>query len=141
MNKQNVRILTALVGAVLLVTGMAQAQYAPHYLKVSVPFEFNFGDKTFPSGDYVVACTPIRAELRDAQGQVLASVVHHAVQSPSSRELPKLVFTTDGGSHVLRQVWVGDPHNGYELAPSKSAVALAKQHSHAPVSSSGGGNK
>jgi hypothetical protein len=120
---------------------MVQAQYAPHSLKVSVPFEFTFGGRMFPAGDYTVVCTPIRAELRDARGQVLTSVVHHAVQSPNSSQRPKLVFTTDGGGHVLRQVWAGDPHYGYELGPSKPAVVLAKQGSHPSVNGSGGGNK
>ena len=142
MNKQMVRIMTALVGAVLWLTSAVQAQYAPHLLKVSVPFEFTFADKSFPAGEYVLACTPARVELRDANGQVVALAIHHSVQSPADTVTPKLVFAATDGGPVLKQVWVGDPHQGYELAPYKTATVLAKQGSHKPVTlQGGGGNK
>jgi hypothetical protein len=141
MSKKSVRILTVLSGVVLWLAGAAQAQYAPHYLKVSVPFEFSVNNKLFPAGDYVLACRPSQIELRDLQAHVLASVIPHSVQSLSDLTTPRLVFVTDTGEHVLRQVWIGDPHQGYELALSRPADALAKRRSNAPVQAVGGGNK
>jgi len=142
MNKHMVRIMTAVVGAVLWLTSAVQAQYVPHFVKVSVPFEFTFADKSFPAGEYTFACTPIRVELRNARGQIVASAIHHSVQSSADAAAPKLVFATTDGGRVLTQVWAGDPHNGYELAPSKTATVLARQRSNKPVALHGaGGNK
>jgi hypothetical protein len=143
MNQKKLRIMTALVGAVLWLTSAVQAQYVTHLMKVSVPFEFTFGDKLFPAGDYVVMSTPIRIELRDQRGQVIATAVYHGVQSLNAAESAKLVFTADDRGHALRQVWPGDPHYGYELAPpSKAAKALAGRRSQPPVQlEGGGGNK
>jgi hypothetical protein len=79
--------------------------------------------------------------LRDANGKVVASTVHHAVRTADTPVAPKLVFVTGGGGHALRQVWPGSTNYGYELAPSNPAVAMAKQHSKTPVQLAGGGNK
>ena len=141
MCKQLIRILTALVGVVLSFAGAIQAQYAPHYVKVSVPFEFTVGNKALPAGDYKFVCTPSEVELRDAEGKVVASTVHHAVRTADTPVAPKLVFVTEGGGHALRQVWPGSTNFGYELALSKPTVVMAKQHSKTPVQLAGGGNK
>jgi hypothetical protein len=141
MRKQTLRIMTALVGAVLSFAGALQAQYVPHYVKVSVPFEFTVGNTLLPAGDYKFACTPSAVELRDARGQLVASAVHHSVQSADTPVPPKLVFTTDSGGHALRQIWPGSSNYGYELAPSNSAIIMAKHHSNPPVPVGGGGNK
>ena len=81
MRKQSILVLTALVGVVLSLAGATQAQSVPHYVKVSVPFEFAVGEKVLPSGDYKIVCTPDEIELRDARGQVVASAVHHSVRT------------------------------------------------------------
>jgi hypothetical protein len=141
MCKQSIRILTALVGVVLLFAGAMQAQYVPHYVKVSVPFEFTVGNTVLPAGDYKLVCTPNEVELRDADGRVVASTVHHAVRTADTPVPPKLVFVTEGGGHALRQVWPGSTNFGYELALSNPAVVMAKQHSKTPVQLAGGGNK
>ena len=141
MNNRNVRILTALSLAVLWLAGVVQAQYVPHYVKVSIPFDFTVGKKSLPEGDYLLACTPGHIELRDAHDHVVASIITHSVESLQSSAAPKLVFTTDAGDHALRQVWTENNHLGYELTPSKAAASLAKQRSKAPLQASGGGNK
>jgi hypothetical protein len=141
MCKQSIRILTALVGVVLSFAGALQAQYVPHYVKVSVPFEFTVGNKVLPAGDYKFVCTPTEIELRDADGKVVATMIHHAVRTLDAPVAPKLVFMTEGEGHALRQVWPGSTNYGYELAPSKPGIVMARQHSKTPVQLSGGGNK
>src|SRR5258708_8592939 len=103
MRKQSILFMTALVGVVLSFAGAMQAQYVPHYVKVSVPFEFSVGDKLLPAGDYKLVCTPDEIELRDARGQVIASAVHHSVRTADAAVSPKLVFVSVGGRHVPRQ--------------------------------------
>ncbi len=141
MRRQSILVLTALVVAVLSFAGAMQAQSVPHYVKVSVPFEFAVGQKALPAGDYKIVCTPDEIELLDARGQVVASTVHHSVRTADTTVPPKLVFVSEGGGHVLRQVWPGETRYGYELAPSNSEVALAKRRSHTAVQAGGGGNK
>ena len=141
MRKQSILVLTALVGVVLSFAGVMQAQYLPHYVQVSVPFEFTVGNKLLPAGGYKFACTPDEIELRDARGQVVASAVHHSVRTADTTVSPKLVFVSEDGGHALRQVWPGETSFGYELAPFNPVVALAKRRSHTAVQAGGGGNK
>jgi hypothetical protein len=141
MTRHRVRVLTAMVGAVLGVASVAQGQHVPHKVKANVPFEFTFRDKVFPPGSYVLACTPVAVQLRNAQGEVVATEIPHSVISRDALRTPKLVFSTDTGSHVLSQIWPGGGQSGYELAPSKSAGLFAKQPVSQPGAVAGGGNK
>lgn len=141
MRKQTLRVITVLVGTVLSFTGAMQAQYVPHYVKVTVPFEFTVGNKVLPAGEYKFVCTPDEVELRDTAGKVVASTVHHSVQSANSPIQPKLVFVTDGGGHALRQVWPGQTNYGYELAPSNPAILMAKHPSNPQAQTGGSGSK
>lgn len=138
MTKHRVRVLTAVVGTVLCFAGLAQGQYQPHMVKIRVPFEFTFQDKAFAAGDYVVVCTPITVELRTPEGTTVAKEIPHSVES---RVLvpAKLVFTGDSGIHALSQIWPGNGRYGYEFAPPKPALLLARKHK--PGGSAGGGNK
>jgi hypothetical protein len=141
MARHGVRAATAILGAVGCVAGMAQGQYVPHIVKANVPFEFTFRDRVFPPGNYVLACTPVAVELRTAQGAVVATEIPHSVMSRDPSRTPKLVFSTDTGSHVLSQIWPGAGQHGYELAPSQSAGRLAKQRLSKPGAVAGGANK
>jgi hypothetical protein len=68
MENLTARILTVLLPSVLLLAGAAQAQYEPHTLLVTVPFEFTAGAKTFPAGDYsIVSTAPDRLSVRDSR--------------------------------------------------------------------------
>jgi hypothetical protein len=141
MRKRMLCFTTALVGAVLCFATAMQAQYVPHYVQVTVPFEFTVGNKLLPAGDYKFVCTPNQVELRDADGRVVASTIHHSVQAGDAPMQSKLVFATEGGGHALRQVWVGANKYGYELPLSNPAIAMAKRRSNPPVQLAGSGNK
>jgi hypothetical protein len=140
MARHRVRVLAAIVGTVLCVAS-AQGQYVPHMVKAEVPFEFIFRDRVFPPGSYRLACTPVAVELRSAQGEIVATGISHSVMSRDAPRTAKLVFSTDTGSHVLRQIWPGAGQYGYELAPSKSAGALVKRRGSQRGAVASGGNK
>lgn len=140
MNHRNVRILTALLFAVLWLPAAAHAQYVPTVVKVNIPFDFTVNDKNLPSGEYWIRCTRVRLDLRDSQARVVASVFPHSVESIENAAATKLQFSSDGG-HALIRLWVRGEHIGYELPTSKAATALAKQRSHPAVQTSGGGNR
>jgi hypothetical protein len=141
MARHKVRVAAAILGAVVCVAGVAQGQYVPHLVKAQVPFEFTFRDRVFPPGSYVLACTPVAVELRTARGEVVATEIPHSVMSRDASRIPKLVFSTDTGSHVLSQIWPGAGQYGYELAPSQSAGLLAKQRASKRGAVAGGANK
>lgn len=146
MKNLTARILTILLPAVLLLGGTAQAQYEPHTLLVTVPFEFTAGDKTFPAGDYsIVSTAPDRLSLRDSRGHVLASLVAHSTGWPNDYSRPpRLTFYSVGGTHALTHVWMAGSV-GYELASQQPVPAVAKRRPSArpaqsPVQSTRAGN-
>lgn len=139
MNRQNVRILTLLSLFVMWAASAMQAQYTPHYLKVSIPFEFSAIGKSFPAGTYSLVCTPGMVELRDSESRVVVSAISHSVQSAKGIRGPRVVFETENGIHTLRQVWVADPLYGYELARSQPATAIARQGTDSSLQAHGGG--
>ncbi len=140
MKNLTARMLTVLLSTVLLLAGRAQAQYAPHTLMVTVPFEFTAGDKTFPAGDYsIVSTAPDRLNVRDSRGHVLASLIMHSVRSPGGDGAPRLTFYSVGGAHALTQVWM-ESRIGYELPPPQPASAVAKRRSAESAPSTAAGN-
>jgi hypothetical protein len=143
MQNLTARILTVLLPSVLLLAGTAQAQYEPHTLLVTVPFEFIAGDKTFPAGDYAIVSTaPDRLSVRDSRGHVLASLVAHSAGWPNdTSKPPRLAFYSVGGAHALTQVWM-EGRVGYELASQQTVLAVAKRRSPArpAAQSTGAGN-
>jgi hypothetical protein len=141
MARHGVRVLTAIVGTVLCVGSVAQGQYAPQLVKARVPFEFSFSDKVFPPGSYVLACTPVAVELRNAQGEIVAAEIPHSATARDAFRNPKLVFSTRNGRRVLSQIWPAAGQYGYELLPSKSASPLAKQRPSLSGAVAGGANK
>jgi len=151
MENLTARILTVLLPSVLLLAGAAQAQYEPHTLLVTVPFEFTAGAKTFPAGDYsIVSTAPDRLSVRDSRGHVLASLAAHSAGSPNDNGgPPRLTFYSVGGAHALTQVWMKSSV-GYELGSQQPVPAVAKRRSPAlpaqstvqpTVQSTGAGNK
>jgi len=121
------RTITKLLLTVMLFAGLAQAQYATQVAKVDIPFEFSVGKKTLPAGNYsVIRTAPDRLVLRDLRAGVVAILITHSVQAATSRAEPTLVFRTDGGQHVLAQVWFSNSKYGNELAPTKPRLTMAK---------------
>ncbi len=137
MKNLTARILTVLLPSVLLLAGTAQAQYAPHTIIVTVPFEFTAADKTFPAGDYLIVSTaPDQLSVRDSRGHVLASLVAHSAGSPDDNSRPpRLRFYSMGGAHALAQVWM-ESSVGYELASPQPVPMMAKRPSPAPPAQS-----
>jgi len=119
--------ITKLSLAVMLLAGLAQAQFNAWVVNVNVPFEFTVGKKTFPAGRYsLVRTAPYRLSLRDSRQGAVALVMTVPVQTATPRAEPTLVFRTEGGEHVLIRVWFANSPYGNELAPTKPRLAMAK---------------
>jgi len=132
------RILTSLALAVLLLAGVARAQYAERVIKVNIPFEFAVGEATFPAGEYsVVRSDTHLLLLRDSERRILTTILTRSVQGTAAPAKAKLEFDVEDGLHVLTQVWQEGNVYGHELYRSKSATALAKRRSRVTQAAAG----
>ncbi|MBZ5600276.1 MAG: hypothetical protein LAN83_18375 [Acidobacteriia bacterium] len=126
------RTLTSLSLAVLLLAGVAHAQYA-QVIKAKVPFEFTVGQRTFPAGQYsLVRSAPYLLVLRDAQARVLAMVVTRSTESATTPASAKLEFYNDGDRHILVRVWQQGNPIGQELYRRKAATVVARRRTAHP---------
>lgn len=117
------RTLTTLTLAMvaLATAGLASAQSSPNKLvKVHIPFEFNFGDKTFPAGDYSLT-EPVQnlLVLRDSNDRQLAQVLTVNRELPTAFAQAKLLFDSANGEHTLTEVMRGDEMSSQQLYPVK----------------------
>jgi hypothetical protein len=120
--------VTAVFLGVLLLAGLASAQYAPQIMKVKVPFSFEVNGREFPAGAYsLVRTEPNMLRLRDTNGRSLANIRAGSVVAAESPTSTKLEFKTEGGRHVLARIWQENNPYGYELYPGKPAQLLAKK--------------
>ena len=120
--------VTAVFLGVLLLAGLASAQYEPQIMKVKVPFSFEVNGREFPAGAYsLVRAEPNMLRLRDTNGRSLANILAGSVLAAESPNSAKLEFKTEGGRHVLARIWLENNPYGYELYPGKPAQLLAKK--------------
>ena len=67
-------------------------------------------------------------ELHDSEGRVLANVSDPFVQGSADPARPKLRFDSQGGQHVLTQVWQqGDETGQQVLRPKSPSLAVRKR--------------
>jgi hypothetical protein len=122
------RLFTPLLLAVLLLAGVAHAQYADQIIKVNIPFSFDIDNKTFPAGLYSLVRTESHLlRLRNSESQVIAILVTGAVEAATAPSTAKLDFYVDGGRHILTRVWQRDEAVGQELYPGRLAKLVAKR--------------
>lgn len=128
--KQLIRhTMALLLLTIVSVAGTAYAQSGT-VIKVNVPFEFRFGDQTFPAGTYsLVRPLPYYEHfvtLRNARGNTIASAFTSAVESSTAPDASKLKFYSVDGQRVLSEVWQQYNNSGEKLA----AITNAKPRSY-----------
>ena len=118
--------LFMLAVAALLATASAQSM---RMIKVNVPFEFNFGNGTFPAGAYtLVQAQQHFLSLRDAQGRTVAQLVTLGIESNRPADSTLLKFDTSEGQHRLVEVWREHESLGERLYQPKLQATQAKRH-------------
>jgi hypothetical protein len=120
---------TSLMLSVLGMTMMAQAETIT-VIKVNIPFEFAFGGKTFPPGQYSLT-QPLQhvLTLRNARGAILGSALSNRVDSPTPGILTRVEFNLVAGQHILSEVWQGQETSGEQLARAGARTQLASHPS------------
>jgi hypothetical protein len=118
------RTLTSLMLVVVGLTVTAPAQSIA--IKVITQFEFNFGDKTFPAGDYSLAETMQHfLVLRDSRGQAIAQAFTVGIDSRTAPDATSLTFYSTGGQHILTEVWRQQDSSGERFHQAKQRTNLA----------------
>lgn len=109
------RTLAALLLTIVWAAGTAHAQSGT-VIKVNIPFEFSFGDKTFPAGSYSLV-QPLQhfLALRDARGHTVAAAFTSGVESLEASATSKLKFRSVDGQQVLSEVWQRDYNSGEQV--------------------------
>ena len=135
-------IANTLTGLMLAVLGMAITATAETItvIKVNIPFEFTFGDHTFPAGDYSLT-QPLQhvLTLRNARGRVLGSALTDSVDSRTPGISTKLRFTSVAGQHILSEVWQDQEASGEQLSYAKPRTQLVERASTESRQTSQGG--
>jgi hypothetical protein len=126
------RVLAVLVMTVLTLGSAVRAQRAERTIKANIPFDFVVGSEIFPAGHYSVALIgPVLLELRNSEGRALTHVLTQPVQAPAKPGQPKLRFDSQGGEHVLSQVWQEGEDIGQQVLRSKSSsIAVRRVSGH-----------
>ena len=124
-------IARTLAAFVLVVVGLAATSPAQsmHTIKVNIPFEFSFGNKTFPAGTYSVS-QPVRnlLMLSDARGRSVAQGFSLNFNSQKAVTAPTLRFMVSNGERILTQVLPEDSA-AQELYPARQRAVVAKGYS------------
>jgi hypothetical protein len=124
------RAFASLLLGILMLGSTVHAQRNERIIKANIPFDFVVGGETFPAGRYSVALIgPVLLELRDSEGRALTNVLTHSVQASAEPARPKLRFESEGGLHVLTQVWQEGDDIGQQILLPKSAVRAVQKGS------------
>lgn len=139
MKNQVGRVFASLLLSAVMLGSTVRAQTTEHIIKANIPFDFVVGDQSFPAGHYSVALIgPVVLELRDSQGRVVINVLTQSVQALNQPAQPKLRFESEGGQHVLTQVWRQDDSTGQEiLRPRSVNLAARKPSGHVQTAEAG----
>ena len=121
------RTITLLSLCVLLLAGLASAQYFHPAIRSNIPFEFSAGNKILPPGTYrLVRATPFSFFLMDSTGRARAVLSSTAVWPGRAPAATKLVFYADGGRYVLAQAWMESEPEGREFVHRRKVAAVAE---------------
>ncbi len=128
--KQKALRTIATLGFLLMLTA-APAYAQTDQFRVSIPFPFNAGGKTVPSGTYRVRRVRQGSELawviqrQDSRGAAMFFTT--AARSTVMREEAGLVFHRYGEEYFLAQVWCDRGNTGRELSETRRERMIRRE--------------
>jgi hypothetical protein len=122
MNKR-----TLLFAALCLVIGSAalQADGQTGGVKVKIPFNFMFGDKTYPAGEYQFSAAKDTVIVQDSEGTRLAMSMANHVTGRSAGKNGRVIFECYLDQCFLSQIWTPDQDNGRQMLRSRMENRVA----------------
>lgn len=127
-------IKLTLLSAMMILTSVASAhaQSLADRVRFNVPFDFSFGEKQLPAGEYSVGrALPSSGDtmlsIRDYNGHWKAVRLSHPAMRSQTKSKALLVFHRYGEQYFLVQVWPAGAVAGREFAESKQERELQRQ--------------
>ena len=119
---KSLAIISLVVGLALFATAKsASGQSSSRAVTADIPFDFIVGDKTLPSGKYMVSPATSDGQglkIINSTGKGAAFRLANSVTHKNDNRGARMVFHRYGDQYFLAQVWSGDEY-GRELLPSK----------------------
>jgi hypothetical protein len=122
------RMMVAFVVGMCVWAGSASAQAGG--VRVSVPFPFGVGGKTFSAGDYVMMAGSHQVRIvSEANGKTLAMALANDVSGHSAGANGRIVFRCYGDRCYLSEVWSPVEQNGRQVPPSRAEAHSSRERS------------
>ena len=122
------RMMVALVAGMFVWAGSASAQAGG--VRVSVPFGFGVGGKTFAAGDYIMMAGSHQVRIvSEANGKTLAMALANDVSGHSVGANGRIVFRCYGERCYLSEVWSPVEQNGRQVPPSRAEAHSSRERS------------
>jgi hypothetical protein len=128
MNKRVTAIFSALALIAILATAASTQAQSGFRMRITVPFDFVIGDKTYSSGPYIVEAgsNPELLRVRSTDFRETTFVGAGVLIRPSwGQDQAKLVFNRYGDRYFLNTIWLGS--EGHQLLKSKLERELIKE--------------
>lgn len=130
----NLILRVTLLSAMLLLTAAAsaQGQSLANRARFNVPFDFSFGEKKLPAGQYSIgralnSSDDITLSVADRDGRSKGFQLSNAVITSQAKTRAVLVFHRYGDEYFLAQVWQAGATTGRQFHVSKKERELYRQ--------------
>jgi hypothetical protein len=112
----------------VVATGTCYAQQT--VLTVKIPFAFQAGNHSLPTGEYrverLLSGTELVQQLRQIDGDAVMNVQTISIESKNGNQNPELVFTRYGQTYFLSQIWTGEAY-GRQLFKSNYEKSIERE--------------
>ncbi len=116
MNNRTLLCACAAAAAMMISAIPAMADTSPR-TKTNVPFSFVASGKTMPAGEYTMGKSSENVmSVRNERGDSALAIVVHHVGPVNGVSQPKLIFVKKNGQYHLKEVHMGTPAGGQQIA-------------------------
>ena len=120
----------AFSGLLVLLTFSSAFGQSDRQTIIHIPFNFSVGEKSFPSGKYVIERNRNNSDtvwvIRNKDNDRSAIVVTRSARANDVVEETRLVFNRYDDSYFLSEFWIVGGQNGHEIPTSSREKALEK---------------
>jgi len=120
----------AFSGLLVLLTFSSAFGQSDRQTIIHIPFNFSVGEKSFPSGKYVIERNRNNSDtvwvIRNKETDRSAIVVTRPARANDVVEETRLVFNRYDDSYFLSEFWIVGGQNGHEVPTSSREKALEK---------------
>ena len=120
----------AFSGLLVLLTFSSAFGQSDRQTIIHIPFNFSVGEKSFPSGKYVIERNRNNSDtvwvIRNRETDRSAIVVTRPARANDVVEETRLVFNRYDDSYFLSEFWIVGGQNGHQVPTSSREKALEK---------------